>query len=88
MRQEGKLIPGNYHITFEILQFLRLLIDDTSKDFIGPEPPVDVGNTDQSVARDWNSSMMFKFPEDVVNGKVHQMLVERVLFLHRDTEFV
>ena len=64
------------------------MIGDTSKNFVGLKPPVDVGNTDQSAARDWDSSVMLKFPENVVNGRVHQMLVEWVLFLHLDTEFV
>jgi len=86
--QERKSIPGNYHITFKILQFFRLLIGDTNKNFFGSKPPVDVGNTDQSVARDRNSSVVLEFPENVVDGEVHQMLIKWVPFLHRDTEFV
>ena len=86
--QERKSIPSNYHITFKILQFLRLLIGNTCKNFLGPKPPVDVCNADQSIARDRNSSMMFEFPENMVDSEVHQMLVEWISFLHRDTQFV
>lgn len=86
--QEGGLIPGNHHITLKILQPPCLLIGDTRKNFVGLKPSMDVGNTDQSVTEDWNSSMMLKIPENVVNREVHQMFVEWVLVLHRDAEFV
>ena len=40
-----KLIPGNYHVAFEILQFPCLLIDDTSKHVVGLKPSVNICNT-------------------------------------------
>ena len=65
-----------------------MMVGDTSKNFIGLKPSVDVSNADQSVSRNRDSSVVLELPENMVNGKVHQMFEEWVLPLHRDTEFV
>jgi hypothetical protein len=86
-RIRAEAIPGNYHVTLKVLQLLCLLIGDAGKNLIWFEPLVNIGNTDQSVSVDRDPSVMFEFPKNMVNGKVHEVLVEGVC-LHGDTEFV
>jgi hypothetical protein len=59
----------------------------TSKNFVGLKPSVNISNTNQSVPMDWDPSVVLEFPKNMVDGKVHQMLVEWVL-LHRNAELV
>lgn len=44
VREES--IPRNYHVALEVLQFLRLLINDTGKNFVRLKPSMNVSNAD------------------------------------------
>ena len=45
-RVRGISIPSDHHVTFEVLQFLCLMIEDASEHFVGLKPSVNVGNAD------------------------------------------
>ena len=84
---KGESIPGEYHIAFKVLQFLRALIGDAGKNLVGLEPSVNISNADQGVPGNRDPSMMLEIPKDVVDGEVQHVFVEWVP-LHWDAEFV
>jgi hypothetical protein len=84
---KNRPVPGDHHFALKVLQSLCLLVGDAGKNFVGFEAIREHQQHQLKCAQDWDPSMVFEFPENVINSKVHQVLIEGVL-LHWNTEFV